>query len=211
MAGPLLYQPRQRWRVGVAFGAAVCLHFAAVALAGRYGNTPTEHFIPGPDKFPPLVFFDPSPATDEPTPPPEDVSAPSPIPNPVDEPIFPENRSTPPPVRQTTRLVAPIVRVRSTVTSGPVGFSQARVMAVSAPRPEYPYEARRQKIVGSGVIAMTVDPVSGSVSHAVMEQSTGSPVLDNAAVTAFRRWRFKPGTVSRVRAPVTFTMTGAQY
>ena len=32
-----------------------------------------------------------------------------------------------------------------------------------------------------------------------------------AALIAFRRWRFKPGSVSKVRIPITFTTTGAQY
>src|SRR3954464_5904422 len=58
---------------------------------------------------------------------------------------------------------------------------------------------------------MTVDPGSGAVTSAEMAQSTGSPVLDNAATSAFRRWRFKPGTVSKVRTPITFTMSGASY
>jgi TonB family protein len=84
-------------------------------------------------------------------------------------------------------------------------------MALSAPRPEYPYEARRQKITGSGFAILAIDSVSGNVTGAMMEQSTGSSVLDNAAMTGLRRWRFKPGTVSRVRLPITFTMTGAAY
>ena len=84
-------------------------------------------------------------------------------------------------------------------------------MALSGPHPVYPYEARRQKITGSGVAMMTVDPVSGNVTDVMMQESTGSPVLDNAAVSAFRRWRFKAGTGPRVRSPITFTLTGAQY
>jgi TonB family protein len=83
------------------------------------------------------------------------------------------------------------------------------VSALSAPRLEYPYEARRQKITGSGVVVITVDPVSGSVTNVVMEASTGHPVLDNAAITGFLKWRFKPGTVSKVRSSVTYTLTGA--
>jgi len=90
-------------------------------------------------------------------------------------------------------------------------MSSAKAVAVSAPRPEYPYEARRSKVTGSGVCVMTVDPGSGAVTSATMAQSTGSPILDNAATSAFRRWRFKPGTVSKVRTPITFTMSGAQY
>ena len=41
-----------------------------------------------------------------------------------------------------------------------------------------------------------------------MEQSIGNPILDNSTVSAFRRWRFKPGTPPRVRIPITFVLTG---
>jgi len=41
-----------------------------------------------------------------------------------------------------------------------------------------------------------------------MEVSTGRPLLDGAILRAFRRWQFKPGTVAKVRVPVTFTMGG---
>ncbi|PYJ38148.1 MAG: hypothetical protein DME81_06315 [Verrucomicrobia bacterium] len=44
-----------------------------------------------------------------------------------------------------------------------------------------------------------------------MEQSTGDSTLDKSAVRAFRKWRFKPGTVSKVRIPIEFTMTGASH
>jgi protein TonB len=85
------------------------------------------------------------------------------------------------------------------------------VFAVSAPRPEYPYEARRQKITGDGLVVMTVDPVTGSVTSVSISKTTGSPFLDNAALAGFKRWRFKPGTISSVTCPVTFTLTGATY
>jgi TonB family protein len=84
-------------------------------------------------------------------------------------------------------------------------------MALNAPRPEYPYEARRQKITGSGVAVMSVDPGSGNVTDVTMSKSTGSAFLDNAAIAGFRRWRFKPSSVSTVTCPVTFTLSGASY
>ena len=81
---------------------------------------------------------------------------------------------------------------------------------LSAPRPDYPYEARSLDITGSGIAAITVDPNSGLAVDAMMEQSIGNPILDNSSVFAFRRWRFKPGTPRRVRIPITFVLTGAQ-
>jgi protein TonB len=90
-------------------------------------------------------------------------------------------------------------------------MSSAKVVALSAPRPEYPYEARRQRITGSGIVAMTVDSATGRVTEVSMWQSTGNPYLDNAAITGFRRWRFKPGTTFRIKSPITYTLTGAAY
>lgn len=191
--------------MGAALGAAALVHFAAIALASIHQREQINDFPPAEDSGP-MIEVEPQSPTDNPTPPPDVIDPPTPI----EESLVPEE-STPAPVRrQITRLTTPIVNARS-ATVGPTSLSSARVSALSTPRLEYPYEARRQKITGSGTVAMTVDPVSGNVTSVAMEASTGSPVLDNAAVTGLRRWRFKPGTVSRVRLPITYTLTGAQY
>ena len=90
----------------------------------------------------------------------------------------------------------------STPTS--LSLSAAQAMAVSAPLPEYPYQAKHANITGSGVCVMLVDTVSGKVTNATMTQSTGNRVLDKVTTDTFRRWRFKPGSVSQVRVPVTY-------
>ena len=90
-------------------------------------------------------------------------------------------------------------------------MGNAKAFVLSAPRPDYPYEARSRHITGSGIAVITVDPNSGLAVDAMMEQSIGNPILDNSTVSAFRRWRFKPGTPPRVRIPITFVLTGAQY
>jgi TonB family protein len=95
--------------------------------------------------------------------------------------------------------------------AGTMSGSSAKAVAITAPRPEYPYEARRAKVTGSGVCVLTVDSASGSVTDAHMAQSTGSRMLDDSTVAAFKRWRFKPGAVSEVRMPITYSMSGASY
>jgi TonB family protein len=85
-----------------------------------------------------------------------------------------------------------------------LSLTAAQAMAVSAPLPEYPYEAKHANITGSGVCVMLVDTVSGQVTNATMTQSTGNRVLDKVTTDTFRRWRFKPGSVSQVRVPVTY-------
>jgi TonB family protein len=77
-----------------------------------------------------------------------------------------------------------------------------------APRPDYPYEARRAHITGHGIVVLEIDTASGKVRSAYMAISTGSGILDRAAVDAFRHWKFRPGTVSLVKTPINFTMGG---
>src|SRR5205085_5001861 len=134
-------------------------------------------------------------------------------PPPEIQPEFHEEQ-TPPPQKKIAQKTQPIKAPQVAGPPKPPGMmsaSQAKAAAISAPRPDYPYEARSRKITGSGVCVVTVDTASGSVTDATMAQSIGNPILDNSAVSAFRRWRFKPGTVSKVRIPITFTMTGASY
>ena len=84
-----------------------------------------------------------------------------------------------------------------------------KALAVYAPRPQYPYEARARRQTGAGLAIVMVDPNTGLVTNAEMATSTGYELLDNAALSAFRRWQFKPRTVDKVRIPIRFTMGGS--
>jgi protein TonB len=145
-------------------------------------------------------------APPEATPPPEDIPIPEPPPPPDIKPEFVEERTPPP--RQPQQAAQKFVPVKA---PGPMSMSRAKALALYAPRPQYPYEARSRHVTGSGVIVAQVDAASGNVTSASVSQSTGSSILDNAATSAFRQWRFRPGTVSKVNIPITFTMTGASY
>jgi TonB family protein len=215
MAGPLFYKGAPKWQVAAAFAGAFAIHAMAVGIAALKEEEPVVDVMPDLEQIA-EVTFEQQPAEPEPTPPPEEepepVDAP---PEPIDPPEFvEEEKPTPPPKPRTDKPkpVAPIARPQAPAgPAGPMSMSSAKAVAVSAPRPEYPYEARRARATGSGVCVMTVDTSSGTVTSAVMAQSTGNAILDNAATSAFKRWRFKPGTVSKVRTPITFTMTGAQF
>lgn len=104
--------------------------------------------------------------------------------------------------KRTTPAAQPVAASSSTPT--PLSLKTAQAMAVSAPLPAYPYQARRANITGSGVCIMTVDTVSGKVTDAMMTQSTGDGMLDKVTTNTFRKWRFKPGTVSQVRVPIDY-------
>jgi len=156
------------------------------------------------------LSLDTAPEPPMPTPPPEEEPPPPPPPEaiPEQQPEFVEEKTTPPPKRTpSTKPLAPIARPTS---PGPAGPITGKAAMIYKPRIEYPYEARRSKVTGSGVIVVSVGP-DGSVGEATMGQSTGSAILDNAATSAFRRARFKPGTVPKVKIPITFTLTGASY
>jgi TonB family protein len=81
--------------------------------------------------------------------------------------------------------------------------------AIKTVAPEYPYEARSRHIQGNGLFRLSLDLNTGSVSKVTAIRSTGSPILDNSAVAAFRRWRWKPGRWKEIDFPITFTMNPA--
>ena len=116
-------------------------------------------------------------------------------------------RSTP--AQRKTRVksrASPVVRRQPVPSPTPsqMSLSSAQTLAVTAPLPEYPYEARHANATGNGVCVMIIDTSSGKVTNAMMAQSTGNSVLDKVTTETFRRWRFKPGSVSQVRVPISY-------
>jgi TonB family protein len=195
---PLTYPSPAKWPIAAALAAAVLIHLSAVAIAFHQESpatqpTATESAAIG------IEYVD-EPAT----PPDPDISVPVPPPPTAD---FIESQETSRPIK-TQQTAAPI---RSSGQTRLAAVGNAKAFVLSAPRPDYPYAARSRHIIGSGVAVISVDPNSGLAVDATMEQSIGNPILDNSTVSAFRRWRFKPGTPARVRIPITFTLTGSQY
>ena len=66
---------------------------------------------------------------------------------------------------------------------------------LEAPTPWYPDVAERRHIHGSGVFLLRTNIQSGRVTQVIVGQTTGNPLLDDEAVKALRRWRFKPGVL----------------
>jgi TonB family protein len=196
----LLYRPRRHWRFWIAFACAAAIHVGAVVLAkSKSEKIALQDFKPpGID----VVMIDSDPEQ-EPT---EELVAPAPpeqlSPN---EEVFPQENSTPAPIRPRKKMPT-----ASLIRGTPTPFGSVKAMVMYAPRPVYPYEARRQRITGSG-IALTVDPAFGKVTGVRMAQSCGSVILDNATLDAFRRWRLRPGTPSSVQVPITYPLMGASY
>ena len=104
------------------------------------------------------------------------------------------------------KRLRPAVQPEAATISAPVpmSLSVAQSMAITAPLPDYPYEAKRRNLTGSGTCVVTVDTATGTVTNATMFQSTGSPLLDKLTIQTFKSWRFKPGAVSQVRVPISY-------
>jgi TonB family protein len=197
----LVYRPSRPWLVWAAFACAAAIHIGAIVVAqGKSDKVAVQDFK---SAVADIEIVDKS---KEETPP-EDVAMPPPPEQvPPDLETFPEENRTPPPVRPRKKM-----RVASFVRGTAAPFGGVRALVTYAPRPVYPYEARRQRITGSGIALLTVASVDGKVVDVRMTQSCGSVILDNATLDAFQRWHFKPGSVERVQVPITYTLTGVSY
>ena len=72
------------------------------------------------------------------------------------------------------------------------------------PTPEYPYEARRLKLSGSGLYQLKFDYESGQLREVHIVQSTRKPVLDEAIISTLKRWQAKPRSLHSLILAVTF-------
>lgn len=78
------------------------------------------------------------------------------------------------------------------------------------PSPEYPYEARRQRVTGRGVFRVRIDYKTGKATDVIIIKSTGAKILDQAATEALATWSVKPRTWREIEVPITFAMAGAR-
>ena len=194
-----VYRRQSKWPIATALAAAVLIHLSAVAIAFHQESPvtpPTET-----DSATVGIYF----ADEPPAPPDPDISLPPPLRVLAADFVEPQETRRVIKTQQNPAPIRPFGQTRL-----PAG-GNAKALVLSAPRADYPYEARSRHITGSGVAVITVDPVSGWAVDAMMEQSIGNPILDTSTISAFRRWRFKPGTPARVRIPITFVLMGAQY
>ena len=78
--------------------------------------------------------------------------------------------------------------------------------ATKKPLPAYPYNDRARKNMGRGLYRMEIDLNTGLVGKVTIIRSTGHNSLDEAATTAFSKWRFKPNSWKELTMPVEFVM-----
>jgi hypothetical protein len=151
----LLYRPGPKRPVFVAFAAAAAIHISAFAFLP---NHRTDHFIA--DDF--SSYVDGENADPGPTPEPEqqqtetDVDVRPPV---IENDFYEDVKPTP---RRFVKPAGPI-RANQTVSALQGRPGNGKLFAISAPRPNYPYEARSHHITGSGAVMLEVDPVTGTV------------------------------------------------
>jgi TonB family protein len=201
MNAALLYRPRRRWLFWVAFACAAAIHVGAVVLAkGKSDKIVIQDFLPTGVAIQ-AVDADPEQL------PPEESAMPFPPPEfSPDQETFPEKNRTPTQVRPHRKM-----HVASVVAGTRRAFGSVKTLVMYAPRPIYPYEARRQRIIGSGIALLAVDPTGGNVTSVRMTHSCGNAILDHATRDTLQRWRFKRGSVISVEVPITYTLAGAWY
>ena len=101
--------------------------------------------------------------------------------------------------------IIPLVSL-SSVDAQPATPAQSVLLpqAIYSPQPVYRPEWTKQGLTGKGVVLVTIDPKTGMVTGTRMLQSTGNKLLDGAALEAYSKWRFKPGSVPQVKMPIEF-------
>jgi TonB family protein len=196
-----LYRRNGRSIFWLAFFFALAIHLGAVALAKT--------------RSPSNKLLDVSPLSDveivdtaESEPALLEESAPAPPLEQIhpDQDSFQEKNLMPPPIRAHRKARPP-----SLIGGTTASLRSVKATVAYAPRPVYPYEARRQRVTGSGVALLTVNQTSGTVTDVRMAQSCGNVILDNSTLDALRRWRFRPGGVTQVEVPITYTLMGVSY
>lgn len=77
--------------------------------------------------------------------------------------------------------------------------------ALASPAPPYPEEAQKKKITGDGLYELRINK-AGMTTDVVIVKRAGGAVLDKAATTAFKKWRFKPAIFRTIRIPVNWSV-----
>ena len=72
--------------------------------------------------------------------------------------------------------------------------------------PAYTLEDRAKHRQGRGFFGVSIDANTGAPIRVTIIKSTGHPTLDQSAIEALQRWRWKPGKWKEVDIAVTFTM-----
>ena len=77
---------------------------------------------------------------------------------------------------------------------------------VNSPDPVIPAIARQQR--SHGVYVVDISVARGIVDNVRVLQRSGNKILDDAAIEALLKWRFRPRSVYKVTVPIDFGISG---
>lgn len=80
---------------------------------------------------------------------------------------------------------------------------------LDGPKPVFPPEAAGLHLSGTGKYILHFDQNTGRVVDVTVDQSAGSPLLDNSAIAAFRQWHEDPQCAKEVTITMTFGQASA--
>lgn len=203
MAKPLFPKPAPRWQLWACLAGAVLIEGAAVAVAGAFTSPYSDHHRTKRSGAAARSHAHPDSARSADRIAPASNSAPA---RRRAERVCARATDPPPRLPQPARVQTP----RAENQLAPAQFSAARANRTHAPRPPYPYEARRAHSTGSGKFLLRFD-ANGAVVAVTVVQSTGNAMLDQISTSTFRRWRCRPGGYREVYVPISFTFQGAQW
>ncbi|WCT73050.1 TonB family protein [Sphingomonas naphthae] len=110
---------------------------------------------------------------------------------PVSAPAPPPVASTPTPPPPQAVIVAPAAPAAPQPAAGPADAGDLSSKMISASPPRYPLESRRKREQGI-VVLMVLLGEDGRVSEISVAQSSGVDLLDKAALSAVKGWRWSP-------------------
>ena len=184
---------------------AVWLHIAIVALLLLPPGTKPAPDLPEIE----LVQGDPGMATPAPDVAPNPTPMAAAVPTPAPDPTPPEPvAETPVPVQRPVYAATanPIVRQQTaTVTSVSADAQPAAAAGHRNASPQYPAEARRRRMEGVVGVLIRINR-SGTPDAVEVTSSSGSPMLDSAAVEALLLWRFAPAQFSDRALPAGYPL-----
>jgi protein TonB len=91
----------------------------------------------------------------------------------------------------TAAPVAPVIAAPPTPPPAIASAGDLSSTMISATPPKYPLEARRAHEEGTVVLKLVLS-TEGQVSDIAVARSSGSDRLDQAALSAVRKWRWRP-------------------
>ncbi|WP_109513023.1 energy transducer TonB [Pseudomonas ovata] len=151
---------------------------------------------PPPEPVPPPPVVEPPPPVEDelavkPPPPPKPQAKPKPVVKPAPKPVakpVPQPPAPTPPTPQPVAAPAP----PAPPAPKPVTAPSANAGYLRNPAPEYPSLAMRRGWEGTVLLRVHV-LASGRPGDIQIQKSSGRDQLDEAAVTAVKRWSFVPG------------------